>query len=281
MRFSRLICVIAAVGATGCAGDGTAELPAIEPICDGSSEPRLVYASSAGFGQIGDGFTAVNGKNYLVVNGLCEYVIGDNSLKGLRRGTLESSQTLSSRLHFGRYGTAEGFLGTVCPEGGVIVLADNTGSLVDIGCGEEEAPRVWQEAFREVWSLFMDLEDEGSYDWSSTRVLPVRPSESVTRETVLSWNSPLDLEESAVDYVDLLYGRASVEGVLITDAGTLSELDELRRARLRQDPYASELFVEDSSGRTYQLLVRDQLPSSVSGALQRELREAAQRLASQ
>lgn len=282
---------VAVVSVCGCAGERGADLPLVEPIfdglvepiCDGSEDARLVYAMTPGFGNPGDRFTAVNGDRYLVVTGQCEYVIGDDTLKGMRRGVLEpaTADELSSRLHFGRYVQAADFLGTQCPEGAIAVLADTAASLVDIGCGDEAAPQVWQEAFREIWLLYMQLEDQASYDWTSTRVLPVRFPEPAVGLPVYAWNAELDWEDAAVDSIDLIRGDGTFEGVLVTDAAILADLEQLRRALLRLDAYASELFVKDSLGRTYQLLLRDELPGAASSALRSALDEALQRAVSQ
>lgn len=277
------MCFMAVAIAAACGNESGADQVAAEPICDGSDGPRLVYTASPGFGNAGDRFTAVNGDRYLVVTGRCEYVVGDDTLRGMRRGTIgaAAAEQLSSRLHFGRYWTADDYLGTPCPDAPTTVLVDSSGTLVSVGCADGAAPRVWREAFREIGLIYTELAAEASYDWAATRVLPVRPEQPIALERVLAWTVALDLEPAAVDWIDLVRGVGTFDGILVSDPAVLDELAELRLSGLLLDPFTSELAVRDSLGRTYQLLLRDELPAAASSAVRSASEVAVQRTASQ
>lgn len=116
---------------------------------------------------------------------------------------------------------------------------------------------------------------------AATRVLPVRREQPIALERVLAWTVALDLEPAAVDWIDLVRGVGTFDGILVSDPAVLDELAELRMLGLLLDPFTSELAVRDSLGRTYPLLLRDELPAAASSAVRSASDVAVQRAASQ
>jgi hypothetical protein len=254
-------------------GDEAEPLSEVEPLCDGSGGPRLTYAATPGFGQPGDAFTAAHGEHWLVVTGSCEYVLADGTLRGLRTGLIDSgeSEALAEALHLGRYALASDFVDEPCADAGRRVLVDGSGRLTRVGCGDEAAPRIWREAFDEVWRLFLRLEGSALPDWTATRLLAVRPLESPRADAVQDWPADLDLEAIAIDAIDLTRNLQTFEGVSVRDAPTLSLLSELRRAALRANDDARALYVRDSSSRLFQIFLRDEPPPEIASAIRAAL----------
>lgn len=260
----------------GCGGDSSnsdAALPAVESICDGGDEARLVYAALQGFASYGSAFAGRYGDRYLVIDGTCRYWVGSGSLRGLRSGVLDAdaSRALSEQLHFGRYAAVEAEAEAVCPDAGLSLLADSTGTMSTSYCGIEQQPRVLREAFLRVPGVAEQLDEGGEVSWSPSTVLALRdpplPPEVPGDRVVQEWTSDLDLEAGSVSFTELQRGLDAGAGVRVEDDATLALLAELREAELARDPNAVDLLVRDGSGRYFQLLVRDEPPALVAEAL--------------
>ena len=266
-------CVSAAAWGCGSSEPSEPALAAIEPICDGSSDVRLAFGTIGGFASYGSAFAGRYGDQYLVIDGSCRYWVGGESLLGLRTGVLDAQRglELSEQLHFGRYAQVQPEPEQVCPDAGIALLRDATGTLSASYCGLEEQPHVLREALQRAPGLAERLRDEGDAASGATTVLALRdaglPPNGPEQRVVGAWTSDLDLDAGAITFLDLARGLEPGAGLLIEDDETLGLLAALRAAELRRDPNALDLRVQDAGARQFQLLVRDEPPAAVRDAL--------------
>jgi hypothetical protein len=271
-----LVVLLGLAAALGCGSSQaeTDEVPPVQPICDGSSDLRVVFASIDGFGDRGGRFTDRYGGSYLVVDGTCRYWAGSGTLRGLSSGVLESdtASTLSEELHFGRYSTVAGYRDEQqCPDAGPAFLRDTTGTITSSFCGIEQAPRVVREALRRGAELARELADTGQAAWTKTSLLALRDPEVYpevpSMRQASAWTSTLDLDARAMTSREFSRGLEPDAGVVVQDDANQELLGRLRRAELSKNPYASDLLVRDAQDRYFQLLVRDEPPDAVAAAL--------------
>jgi hypothetical protein len=258
----------------GCGTSDTDDLPAVVPICDGTTSLRLVYVAIRGFGYYGSSFTDRYGSTYLTVDGTCTYWVGSDTLNGLRSGVLglDTANELSNELHFGRYSTAAEYRDPYqCPDAGPAFLRDSTGTISSSFCGIENAPRVVREAFARGSSLAQELGAAGEAAWRRSTLLAVRDPavfpDIPAMRVASDWSSALDLDASAVTFRDLARGVELDAGLVVEDEESQTLLGRLRQEELRKDPYAYDLLVRDAQDRYFQLLVRDEPPDTVAAAV--------------
>jgi hypothetical protein len=258
----------------GCGASNTDDLPEVEPICDGTTNLRLVYVALRGFASYGSSFTDRYGSTYLTVDGTCRYWASSDTLNGLRSGVLspDTANELSNELHFGRYSTAEGYRDQdQCPDAGPAFLRDSTGTISRPFCGMENAPRVVREAFARGSSLAQELAEAGEPAWRHSTLLALREPpmfpDIPTMRGASEWSSTLDLDTRAVTFRDLARGPDLDAGLVVEDEESQALLGRLRQEELRKDPYAYDLLVRDAQDRYFQLLVRDEPPDAVAAAV--------------
>jgi hypothetical protein len=255
-------------------GEATEDLPALQPICDGSADIRMVYAAIRGFGNYGSSFTDRYGSSYLAIDGTCTYWAGSDTLHGLRSGVLDAAAAsqLSSELHFGRYSTVTGYHDQqACPDAGPAFLRDTTGTLSSSFCGVEAAPRVLREALARGSALVRELGAVGEASWHRSSLLALRDPamypDQPTMRPASDWSSTLDLDARAVTFSELARGLESDAGVVLEGDASQALLAGLRQQELRKDANAYDLLVRDAQDRYFQLLVRDEPPIAVAAAL--------------
>jgi hypothetical protein len=272
VRSGRFVRLLVASGALACSGgaEGDAALPEVQPICDGSDDVRLTFAAPGGFFSRSP-FSQRYGSVSLAIDGRCSYWIADESLRGLRVGTIDaaSAAVLSRELHSGRYQTAEGYRpNAACSDDVPRFLSDSTGTIQQYACGNEAAPPVVAESFERAQRLMVELASGATPAWSPTRVLAVKDPDLVDGP-VFAWPA-FELAARAVSQRDIAYTVPPGAGVLVEDSATLAQLTELRLAALDSNEYAADLLVESSEQR-YRVFLRDEPPEAVTLAVQRTL----------
>lgn len=255
---------------------GSGQVPAESAeLCNGSDSVRLAYSVGGGIAGFSRSPYSRFDATFLAIDGHCNYWFGGNgSIKGIRGGTFEAAfgSELSTELYFGRYGSAPSYQsGIVCFDGSPETLWDGTGVVSSSGCGPDpEAPEFWSSTFERVYELFRQVEQLGEPRWRPSRVLVIREQQQQPGRAASRWSASMDLAAYAIDMPDDDGFRdADTLSILVEDLEALSHLDDLRRAALEFDPFAADLYVEDSHGQHYRLLVRDTVPDKVASAIRR------------
>jgi len=267
-----------AVDNASSAADGSGEDSAngVAPparICNGSDETRLALVQYGGFRSILGGFSELNGSSYFAIDGHCQFWVGDETLRGLRTGTLdgERAQAIAAELHYGELGGASSYRGNLdsCIDCGVSALRAESTILYNDGGSPADAtvPPLWTEAFVASWALWSQLDGQGTPAWGQrpTQLLALRELDTQYLAGASEWTATLDLEAHAVQGFEevIRSGFPTDAAVLVEDEPTLQVLDTLRRGALTADPYAQSFSVRDAQGRVYTLLLRDDPPEPI------------------
>jgi hypothetical protein len=257
-----------ALALAGAALVGCGETPAL---CDGSDEVRWAYAVGLGGRNYEPPFLAEYGALHITIDGQCEFSLYDASLRGLRRGVINRgfAQKLERELHFGEYASFARVEASVCLDSAGAAIADITGSVqTDCGWKGSDIPEALLDTMRRVQSLPRELDAIAERVWRPVQILPLSEPNVLPRQPVYDWNAPFDLAARAVSWVDYSNFELSAPGIPVEDDATLARLDELRATDIEAeaDRFACAcvergLFVRDTEGRIFQVLVRDEVPA--------------------
>jgi hypothetical protein len=271
-RSAALAITLAGIALVGCG--------ATPALCDGSDEVRWAHAEGFGTRDYAPAFLAEYSARHITIDGRCEFSLYDATLRGLRRGVINRgfAQKLERELHFGEYASFARAEVPICLDGTGTWMADITGS-VQTNCGwtGPETPQALRDTGRRLESLPRDLDAIAERVWRPVQIqvvsvpVPVRPT-----QPIYDWNAPLDLAPLALDYADYADAELPAEGISVEDAATLAHLDELRSIDVAADDAVLDtggyrlvergLFVRDTEGLVFQLLVRDEPSEAVREA---------------
>jgi hypothetical protein len=266
-----------ALALAGAALVGCGETPAL---CDGSDEVRWAYSQGLGGRNYEPPFLAEYGALHITIDGRCEFSLYDATLRGLRRGVINRgfAQELERDLHFGEYASFAGVEASVCLDSAGAGIADITGSVqTDCGWTGSDIPEALLDTMKRVRSLPRELDAIAERVWRPVQILPLSEPNVLPRQPVYDWNAPFDLAARAVSWVDYSNFELSAPGIPVEDDATLARLDELRATDIEAEAdrgfacacVERGLFVRDTEGRIFQVLVRDEVPARLRAGPQR------------
>jgi hypothetical protein len=253
--------------------------PPLGELCDGSNDVRLLVHSGGGFVEDSYAFMNPYGDSVFVVLGTCEYYSLASDPGEWRTGTLSESeaQALAQSVAFERMPEFDAFRDLEsCPDAGAQYMqTEGAWVMCTCGCGDG-APAGLTDALSAASAATTAYAAEGTpMEGGAVRVV-ARPEAEVPTAapmTTPAWSLSFALEDV------LLSGNAGVvvdAGLRIDDASDVTELRRLRREFPAENTFSDYVFVHDTDGAVYGILVRDELPPSVAAsvdALRSELAE--------
>lgn len=241
-------------------------------LCDGSADVRLDYrVEGGGASPLITTFTTPRADwTYFFVDGTCRFYVSDNSVHGIRTGTLDTTDAtqLATDIAWNEldgwrdYGTHNG---NGCADAPVDLLA-KPGVAVGCACGcGSLAPNGLDEAVRNARRWVMQLWQRGGE--LTTPVSVVANPTARADSQYVPWPLTRSMDSIADLIMDPNDERITKGPYARFDSGTdASVLRELRSKSF--DPQAESIPVSES-GKTYDLYVRDELPDETARALER------------
>jgi hypothetical protein len=237
-------------------------------LCDGSDDIRFGFTLSGGFVPSSYMFTNPYGIRFAAIDGRCRFYASRNYMEGTFSGTLtpDEAAQLADELGFDRIEGWAGQHGLNCPDAGGVTLATAAASVTCV-CGCAGAPDGVNEAFQRLSAWADRLVEQGKpLDAAVSALAESRPAGVPTGE-VRAW----PLAQSPASYAGLVTDPQTgfAPGARF-EAADAKALRDLRDATFATDPTLQSTLVNDgSSTGTYQLYVRDELPSDRASAIGR------------
>jgi hypothetical protein len=235
------------------AGNPGVRPPRPDPLCDGSTDIRLLIYETGGRGTF-PRFGVPFGHRFAFVDGQCRFFAGSRYTLGYRSGVLTSEQAadVARETRWAELPALDGLQTEQCPDAGSRVLTDGEHVAHWRGCGDGPG-------FGMLASLGPRL--DGPVLVATAPEAPPRAT-----ATLLPWT--IAREPSAFADVDS-EDPWSVPGVRVTDTADVARLRQLRAQVVFDPPYEHHPFyvTTGDGGPTYAAYVREVVPNDMRSAI--------------